>query len=179
MSISDFFFELGLLNRVKRSGFDFLGTGDQTVSQHSYRMAVIGYYLAKVMGADTLKIILISLFHDVCEARTGDLNYVNKLYANTDEEKANRDMLKNTPFEAEITELLSEFALKESLEARICMDADQLEMILTLKEELDRGNSSAEKWFIPIKKRLFLAESREISDTITGSSSSDWWMKLL
>ena len=42
-----FIFETGLLNRFKRSGFDFLGTGNQNISSHSYRTAIISYILAE------------------------------------------------------------------------------------------------------------------------------------
>ncbi len=179
MSVEDFFFEIGMLNRLKRSGFSFLGSGDQSVSEHSYRTAIISYYLAGRLKADVLKVLLMSLFHDVCEARTGDMNYVNKIYARTDEKKAVDDMLEDLPFRDEIRAVIYEFNQKESMEARICMDADQLEMILSLKEELDKGNLFSQKWFKPVVKRLILPESREIADIIMHKSSYDWWMKLL
>ena len=42
-AIADFLFEVGMLKRTPRSGFQFLGTGHETVAEHSLRAAVIGY----------------------------------------------------------------------------------------------------------------------------------------
>ena len=41
---------------------------------------------------------VITLFHDVPEARTGDLNYVNKKYCQVDERKAVEDLAHTLPF---------------------------------------------------------------------------------
>lgn len=75
-----FIFETGLLNRFKRSGFDFLGTGNQNISSHSYRTAIISYILAERLNADSDRAVLLSLFHDIPETRTGDINYFQKHY---------------------------------------------------------------------------------------------------
>ena len=86
-AIADFLFEVGMLKRTPRSGFQFLGTGAETVAEHSLRVAVIGYVLAKMSGKFAPeKIVLMCLFHDLVEARTGDLNYVNKRYVKADED---------------------------------------------------------------------------------------------
>lgn len=78
--IVSFIFEAGLLNRFKRSGFDFLGTGNQNISSHSFRTAVISYILAEKLNADSSKVVLLSLFHDIPETRTGDINHFQKKY---------------------------------------------------------------------------------------------------
>ena len=44
--IANFLFEVGILARTPRSGFHFLGTGDQTVAEHINRVSYIGYMLA-------------------------------------------------------------------------------------------------------------------------------------
>lgn len=179
MSISDFFFELGLLNKVGRTGFNFLGSGQQSVSEHSFRMTIIGYCLSKLLKADTCKVLIMCLFHDIPEARTGDLNYVNKKYAEADEERAYEDILKNIPSSDDISSLLKEYNNRESIESMICYDADQLEMIVTLKEELDKGNVQASEWLKTVVSRLKLKESKDISDEILKTSSFEWWMRLL
>jgi len=77
--IAEFLFEIGMLKRSPRTGYQFLGTGGESVADHSFRTAVIGYVLASMEpDADRSKVILMCLFHDFPEARTGDHNYVNK-----------------------------------------------------------------------------------------------------
>ncbi|MHC1741904.1 MAG: HD domain-containing protein [Syntrophobacteraceae bacterium] len=39
-----FFFELGMLKKTPRSGYQFLGSGGESVADHTFRMTLIGYY---------------------------------------------------------------------------------------------------------------------------------------
>ena len=50
--LTDFLNEVGMLRHTPRSGYKFLGSGQETVAEHSHRTAVIGYVLAKKTGAD-------------------------------------------------------------------------------------------------------------------------------
>ena len=74
-NFSSFIYEVGLLNNFKRSGFDFLGTGSQNIASHSFRASIIAYLLAKRLKADENKAVILTLFHDIPETRTGDINY--------------------------------------------------------------------------------------------------------
>ena len=94
------------------------------------------------------------LFHDLVEARTGDLNYVNKKYVKADEEAAVRDMTADLPFGEEIRLLADEFNARATPEAEFAHDADQIEMILQLKELGDLGNRYARDWIDSARKRL-------------------------
>ena len=58
-----------MLKRTPRSGFQFLGSGAESVAEHSFRTAIIGYTLARLDGqADTGRVVQLCLFHDVPEA---------------------------------------------------------------------------------------------------------------
>ncbi len=49
------------------------------MAEHSFRTAMIGYALAQMdEQADVGRVLQLCLFHDIPEARTGDMNYVNK-----------------------------------------------------------------------------------------------------
>ena len=79
----DFIAEAGLLKRVKRSGWWVLGIeGGESVADHSFRCAVIGYILAKMEGADPYKVLLMTLFNDIHEARISDLHKMAQRYIN-------------------------------------------------------------------------------------------------
>ncbi len=177
-AIADFLFEVGMLKRTPRSGFQFLGTGKETVAEHSLRCAVIGYTLSRMSGAgDTAKVVLMCLFHDLVEARTGDLNYVNKRYVTADEDAAVRDMTANLPFGEEIRSLTHEFNEKASLESQLANDADQIEMILQLKELGDLGNPYSGEWISTATKRLRTEEGSRLARSIMNTDFSAWWFK--
>ncbi|MGD9506802.1 MAG: HD family hydrolase, partial [Syntrophobacteraceae bacterium] len=91
--VANFLFEVGMLKNTPRSGFQFLGSGEESVAEHSFRATVIGYTLARLSGdADPFKVVSLCLFHDLPEARTGDMNYVNKRYVQVDENAAIDDL---------------------------------------------------------------------------------------
>ena len=177
-AIADFLFEVGMLKRTPRSGFQFLGTGHETVAEHSLRAAVIGYTLGRLSGnVATERIVLMCLFHDLVEARTGDLNYVNKKYVKADEEAAVRDMTAELPFGDEIRSLAEEFNARSTPEAEFARDADQIEMILQLKELGDLGNRYARDWIDSARKRLRTDMGVRLARSILNTDFSAWWFK--
>jgi putative hydrolase of HD superfamily len=172
----DFLFEIGMLKRTPRTGFQFLGTGAESVAGHSFRTAVIGYTLGRLSeGADPAKTALMCLFHDLPEARTADHNYVNKRYVKVDEARALADQIKGLPFGDDIAELVKEFNGCNTLEARLAKDADQLDLILELKVQLDSGNPNATDWLTYAVKRLTSSTGQAMAKIILSSHSTDWW----
>jgi len=177
-AIADFLFEVGMLKRTPRSGFQFLGTGRDTVAEHSLRCAVIGYVLARMSGKlSTERVVLMCLFHDLVEARTGDLNYVNKKYVEADEEAALRDMTTNLPFGEEIRSVTEEFNDRTTPESNSAHDADQIELILQLKELGDLGNRYAPDWISAAMKRLRTEQGKRLARSILNTDFSAWWFK--
>ncbi|SHJ04659.1 metal dependent phosphohydrolase [Malonomonas rubra DSM 5091] len=175
-NIANFLFEVGMLKRTPRTGFQFLGSGAESVAEHSFRTAMIGYSLAQMDGnADVGRVLQLCLFHDIPEARIGDLNYVNKKYVKADEEKAVEDLARQLPFGADYRATLSEFMAKETHEAKLAHDADQLEMILALKEHKDLGNRYADEWYPFVLGRLATDVAKELSAVIWETDSSKWW----
>ena len=175
--IVDFLFEVGMLKKTPRSGFQFLGTGKESVADHSFRSAVIGYILARLQGADWSKVVLMCLFHDLVEARTGDFNYVNKRYNEADEKKALKDALNNTGFEKEISDIIDELNKTDTVESNLAHDSDQLDLILTLKEQYDLGNKYAIMWIKYAIKRLKTDIAKDIAEVILNTDHTDWWFK--
>mgnify|MGYP001263653496 CR=1 FL=1 len=174
--IANFLFEVGMLKRTPRTGFQFLGSGTESVAEHIFRTSLIGYTLAQLAGnVDIGKVVLLCLFHDIPEARTGDLNYVNKKYCRVDERKAVEDLARTLPFGDHYQQLQDEFMARESPEARIAHDADQLEMILALKEYKDLGNRYADEWYPVTVKRLQTEVARDLAETIWMTDSTRWW----
>ena len=106
--IVEFLFEVGMLKRTPRSGWQFLDDGSESVAEHVYRTTMIAYVLARLDGTvDTDKVLRMALAHDLPEARTGDLNYVNQKYVTADEERAAHDMTRGLPFGGELEVLMA------------------------------------------------------------------------
>jgi putative hydrolase of HD superfamily len=172
----EFFFEVGMLKRTPRSGWQFLGPGGESVADHSYRTTMIAFALAQIdESVDRSRVILMALVHDLAEARTGDLNYMNQKYVVADEVKATRDMVRDLSFGDELQSLLEEYRLQATPEAILVRDADQLEMLLSLKEFKDTGNPSTDDWMPFVERRLRTETARSIARQILASNSSDWW----
>jgi putative hydrolases of HD superfamily len=176
--IANFLFETGMLKRTPRSGLQFLGSGKESVAEHSFRVVMIGYALAKLHPeADEHRVLKMTLLHDLLESRTGDLNYVNKKYLAVDEEKAVHELADTLPFGEELKALFREFRAKETLESLIANDADQLELILMLKEYGDLGNKYTKDWISFALKRLHTAPASDLAETILATDSAEWWFK--
>lgn len=177
-ALANFLFEVGMLKNTPRSGFQFLGSGAESVAEHSFRTAVIGYALSlQEPGADPMKILLMCLFHDLHEARTGDQNYMNKRYVHVEEDQATRDLARDLPFGDTILSLAREFLDNHSVEAGISRDADQLDLILALKEQLDLGNPYARDWLHYALKRLRTEGAKKLAQEIMETDSADWWFE--
>ena len=175
--LADFLFETGMLRKTPRTGYQFLGSGTENVAEHSFRTAVIGYALARRAGADAPRTALMCLFHDLHESRTGDFNYVNKMYNRSDSARARRDTLAGTGM-AELLPLLEEEEKGESQEARLAQDADQIDLILNLKEQHDLGNQYASTWMECAVERLSTQEGKQLAAAIWSTDHTNWWFGL-
>jgi len=173
--VTNFFYEIGFLQTLKRSGQDFLGSGTQSVADHSFRVAMMGYTLAKMIGCDADKVLKMCLFHDLEEARTGDLNYLQQAYTNSDDQKALCHLTEGVPVEKEIRDIVEEYSKQESNEAVIAKDADVLELLFFLKEQKDKGNQQADNWIRTAVTRLKTDLAKEIFQTAAETMYYEWW----
>ncbi len=172
---ANFFYELGILQTMKRSGQDYLGSGTQSIADHIFRTAMIGFTMAKMMPCDADKVLKMCMFHDLEESRTGDLNYLQQNYVNSDDEKALNHVIHGLPIEEDVNTCIDEYAAQQSLEALIAKDADTLELIFFLKEQLDKGNSQAENWIRASSQRLKTDIAREIMQSCLERMYYEWW----
>lgn len=173
--LADFLFEINMLRRTPRTGYQFLGSDAENVAEHSFGTAVVGYILARMAGADPARCALLCLFHDVHEARTGDFNYVNKLYNTHDSSRALRDGLEGTGLTADVMDLHQELESARTLEAMLAQDADQIDLMVNLKRALDLGNVYARKWLDCALERLRTPHGRELARAILATDHTDWW----
>jgi len=177
-SIANFLFEVGMLKRTPRSGLQFLGSGSESVAEHAFRVTCIAYVLARIQPeVDEARLIKLCLLHDVHEARTGDLNYMNKKYINADEDLAVEHMTTDLPFGDDIRGAVQEFNAGETQEALLANDADQLDLILLLKEQQDLGNKYAAEWIDFALRRLKTQSGQKLAQQILKTDWTHWWFE--
>ena len=167
-----FLYELGFLKNMQRSGWLTLGIrfGD-SVASHSFRAAIISYYLAKKLNANVEKTLLMTLFHDVPETRIGDINKISKKYLKADKLKVIENQF--SELFPEIKELAKEFIEQKTLEAKIARDSDILEVIVQAKE-FENINKLAKEFYENAYNRLELEESKKIATKLINSDVV-WW----
>lgn len=174
--VANLLYEVGILSRTPRSGLHFLGTGNQSVAEHLYRTCMIGYSLSQLEPkADVSKVLQMCLLHDISEARISDLNYVHQKYVVRKENEAVKDLSDTVVFGDKILETISEYEKRESIESILAKDADNLEWIITLKEQVDTGNTRALDWIKSAVQRLKTDLGQSIAREIMNTESTDWW----
>ena len=105
------------------------------------------------------------------------MNYVNKKYVEVDEEKAVRDLTQTLFFGDEIESAIKEFNESKTREAIIARDADQLALILLLKECGDLGNKYSGEWIAFAVKRLCSENAKRMAESIVATDSTEWWFR--
>lgn len=182
-NIVNYFIEINTLKRIKRSGSWIAGIKDpDTIAEHAFRTAQIGYVLAHLEDVDINKVTTMCLFHDNAEARIGDHHKIMARYIDTHEaeKKATEDQLKNLPKEIskKLLLLAEDFNERKSKEAVVAKDADLIELALQAKEFLELGYKGKQNWLDNIKKAIQTKSAKEMFKAIEKSSINDWWQGL-
>lgn len=175
-SIADFLFEARFLKEIPRSGFAFLGAGRESVAEHVYLTTVIAYVLStREPHIDLQRLLLLCLFHDLPEARLGDLNSVQKPYHHPDTTACIDDVSQGLPFAEALRNFLVSFEDGSGNEALLARDADQLALIVELKWLNEHGASAAWKWIEAVMSRLKTDAAKELAQQILDTHSDSWW----
>ncbi|MFA6094642.1 MAG: HD domain-containing protein [Candidatus Paceibacterota bacterium] len=175
--IANFLYEVGMLSKTPRSWSSFLGSGSQSVAEHINRTVYIGYVLGSMRGGSVNcdKIIKMCLFHDLSEARISDLNYVHQKYTVKKEHEATQDLIKTLAFGNDLEKTIAEYETRETEESILAKEADNLEFLVSLKEQVDVGNERARTWIPSTVKRLKTEEAKKLADAILSTESDEWW----
>jgi len=190
-NLVSFFYEIGTLRRILRMHQQTLFFHDPTdnISSHSFRTALIGYFLAQELKADADKVIKMCLLHDIEETRCGDQNWVHKRYLKVFEDEIRQGQLKKLPNSKELLELSKEYEERKTLEAKIAKDADLLDEVFLLKEYELQGSKEAIDWLKGThkkgnykesqqEKRMFTKLAKEIAKQTKKQKPSTWWDNL-
>ncbi|MFH1460042.1 MAG: HD domain-containing protein [Candidatus Omnitrophota bacterium] len=175
--------ESGLLKKVRRSGWWVIGIKDpETVAEHSFRCAVIGYILAKRENVQPYKVIMMCLFNDIHEARINDAHKVAVRYINYQaaEDRAFHDQTEKLPtaIKKEMRSWRKSYTEQKTKESIIARDADILECLVQAKEYLDQGFPQAKLFFKKAPKFLKTKGAKNLWRNLKAWDSSTWWQKI-
>lgn len=173
-SIVNFLFEMASLRRIFRSQCQMIEKTSDNISDHSFRVAIIGMILAKLEKADINKVMKMCLFHDIAEARTGDANFVNKFYSELNEKQAIKDQLENIPNSSEIIALFDELEEKKTKESIIARDADILDQIILQQEYFSNDKKNRKIWQVFSKKYIKTKSAKKIAKSIEKTNPLQW-----
>ena len=179
----NFLFEIGSLRKVPRAWQQVMTAQVQNISEHIFRTALIAWTIAEAEDADIGKVLKICLIHDIAESRATDIAFMHRDYVTRHEDTAQIDILKGTLIEKEATELLKEYEERETLEAKIVKDADNLEVDLELKELARVGDTAAigmqkHHRHIVREQKLYTKTAMEIWDLIQTTDPDEWHQEL-
>lgn len=174
----DFLFEIGSLRHVPRGWRQHLGFDIASDLEHSYRVMWLALIIARMeKTGDEAKIMKMALVHDVAETRVSDLSYVQKVYVTADEEKAADDIFRET-IVGDFREVLREYEERESIEAKIVKDADNLDVDIELKELEEQGSKLPQKLAdfrkIVREDKFYTESARQLWDKVQNADPSHW-----
>ena len=183
-STLDLLGEAGVLKSVRRSGWWMIGMKNaESVADHSFRAALLGYVLAKMENVDPYPVVMMSLTNDLHEARINDLHKVGHRYIDfpAAEKKASAEQLAGLP--AHVGEDLQRWSMElsglTSRAGHIARDADILECMIQGKEYADRGNTRAIDWMRRPAHLLRTKSAKKLAVRLRTWKSDDWWQHLV
>ena len=161
----------------------------ENVLEHTLRVLWIALLLArKEKVANEEKIIKMALIHDIEETRTSDLSYIQKVYVKADDDRAAKDLFEETSLNDFYLNILKEYRERQTIEAKIVKDADNLEVDIELKELEERGSQLPKKWEGFREKvreeKLYTKSAKEMWDEIQNTDVASWhltankWLKI-
>jgi len=176
--IAEFTFEMGVLKRLRRSGWWHVGVRDpESVAEHSLRAAQLAALIAAEEGADPARAALLAIWHDSQETRTGDLPHTARPYLSTVEhERVTADQVARMPEAARgtVREAVAEYEAQASPEARCARDADRLECLVQAVEYRAAGYSGVQAWIDTSYAALRTGTARRIADPAVITSPLAW-----
>ena len=176
--IINFLFEMATLRRITRAHSQLIGEASDNVSDHSFRVAIIGMILAKLENCDENKVMKMCLFHDIAEARTGDANFINKLYGSLREEEAIKDQLEELPIAGEARDILKEYNERKSKESVVSKDADNLDQMLLQQEYFYKDGKNSKIWQNHTEQFLKTETAKKIARRLREANPFEWLYQL-
>lgn len=174
-----FLFEMGGIRFIDRMWRRFYHKDFANLAEHHFRVFWIAMVIAGgEENVDTGKIAKMCLLHDIAESRAGDVDYLARQYVERNEELGIQDMLGGTNIEHEFYNLWQEYEARESLEAKIVKDADNLDVDFELVEQSSKGSPLKNHWrenrdFVA-REKLYTKTAKTLYKKMIDANPHSW-----
>ena len=139
---------------------------------------LIALILAHSVNPFSDRFLLMAKIHDLGVFRTGDVDFLSRLYCEQDDDLAISETVADTSIRNAVLSAWEEYKTRTSLEARIVKDADILDCDLELREQSAKG-ATLEEALSEIRRRarekLSTNTARHLYDAIKKSDPHEWW----
>jgi len=181
--IVEFIFEAGTLKNMPRSGWNVLGIKNpESVADHSFRCAVVGYLLAHMEKVSVQRVLLMTLFNDIHEARTTDLHKMAQRYIDADsaEGAAFEEQVGSLPgdIREELSDVREDYAAQESRESIVARDSDILECLIQAREYVEQGHKNAALFMEQAPAHLKTESAKKLWELAQTMDVNEWWSRL-
>ncbi len=180
----NFFAEAGLLKKVKRSGWWVAGIKDpESVADHSFRCAMIAYWMAHAEKVSPYRCLVMALFNDIHEARINDLHKMGHYYIDFKkaEQKVFQDQVKDfgPSLKKEMIQLREEYDAQKTKASLIARDADILECLIQAKEYDQEGYAKAKTFLRRAPFYLKTKSAQRLWKQLINWDSASWWQHVV
>lgn len=176
--VAAFAYEMGVLKRVRRSGWWHVGVRDpESVAEHSLRVAQLAALIASVEGADPARAAYMGMWHDSQETRLCDIPHSARPYIEASKnEDVTRDQLAGLPDATakSIQEAVNEYEECQTPEARCAKDADRLECLMQAVEYREAGYKRVDDWIESSRSRLMTDFAKRLAEAALVTSPLSW-----
>ncbi|XP_076763256.1 5'-deoxynucleotidase HDDC2 [Xylocopa sonorina] len=174
--LQEFMELVGRLKHMKRTGWVLMDVPDpETIAGHMYRMAILSFLVDSKENLDKVKIMQMTLIHDLAECIVGDITPhcgIPPDEKHKREDKAMEEICKllgdRGPM---ILEMFREYERQESPEAKYVKDLDRLDLIMQAYEYEKRDNvpGKLEEFFVESTAKIAHPFIKELASEITAT----------
>jgi len=163
----EFFLEIGMLKKIKRSGWLRKKIPNpESVADHSFRTAIIAMIMGETLNIDVFKLVKMALIHDLAEVQSGDItpyDGIKKEKKRILEEKALRQMLDGISSRQDLLDLWLEYEEQKSKEAKILKNIDRLEMAISaLEYQKNYPQKDLSEFILEAERQIDIPEIAEL-----------------
>lgn len=173
-----FAYEMGVLKRVRRSGWWHAGVRDpESVAEHSLRVAQLAALIAAEEGGDPARAAYLGMWHDSQETRIGDIPHSARPYVEAaSNERITEDQTAGLPDLAakSIQDAVAEFESLSTIEARCAKDADRLECLMQAVEYRESGYTRVDGWIESSRAKIQTDFGKRLAEAALTVSPLAW-----
>jgi len=183
-AIANLLFEVGILKETPRSGWARVGVENaESVADHSYRTMIIGYALADLEGVDAKHVACMLLFHDLHEARLGDLSWLHRYYVGVSDvnRRVVKDQSKRMPAKMgeEYQSLYQEYDEQKTKASHVAADAEVLETAIQAMEYKHKASPLIQEFVDSAREQLKTESAKKLMAEAEKTEAKHWWKGLL